>query len=188
MNRCAGCGYFAELHDVAGKCPLCPCGEVPAEHVPEDEGKMRCPGKATYLRRGSFREAPAAQFERRPGWGDVLFPAVQRISASDPYEHPQVPARLARGPGEVAPAAFKAGRLAAESGWVVDPWYWRDAYGGETSVLVMQLGDRRAAAYWRRVPGDVRWLTAGAHAWLRGSFPAKLGITALKEALREAVS
>lgn len=161
MRRCA-CGYFDELHDAAGKCPLCPCGEVPAAHVPEDDGKLRCPGKETRLRRGSFREVAPRRYETRPGWGDVLFPAPDEVEVEPVIGPPLVPARPCRIVDEVARQALRLGAKAAAAGWDVSPHYAVTHDGVELSALWMRHGDgRRALALWAR-PSGAAWATRGA--------------------------
>jgi hypothetical protein len=207
MTRCGACGYPREYHELAGHCPLCACGKLPAEHLPVAEpaasllawvGKQLavCPGKPLTaagklptLRRGSYREPDAPRrYERRAAWGPILFPVDEpeapSEALSEPQAPPQVPARYTVTLDEIAPRALPVGKQAAALGWAVDPWYYRSGEGVETSVLVMRRGELRAAASWERAPGG-SWRTAGAIALPPGEWPLKIGVKRLVEIIIE---
>lgn len=185
--RCV-CGYGPEFHEDSGHCPLCACGKLPAEHVfvtvtPACPGKpLTAAGKFPTLRRGSFR-APAPP-ERLREWSQgVCVPVVENepeTAVTGPLGAPQVPARYTAALDEIAPRAMPLGARAADSGWRVDPWYWRATDGTETSALVMQRDSLRAVAYWARPPGG-SWKTAGAQAWRLGDYPQTVTVTKLAE-------
>lgn len=146
-------------------------------------------GKLPTMRRGSYRPQPAQpRYERRAAWGDILFPVVEPEAADEPLSAPQAPpqvvARYTVTLAEIAPRAMPVGKQAAALGWRVDPWYYRSGAGIETSVLVMQRGDLRAAAQWDREPGAT-WKTAGALCIPPGQFPIKVGVKRLVEIIIE---
>jgi hypothetical protein len=180
---CAACGYLQDDHDwPSGRCPLCACGALPAEH---EGAETHCPGKLPNeagrrpsLRRGKFRPAPPpiALVPRADG---SYVPAPPPVEEDAPVGAPPlVPARYTAAESEIAPRAMPLGTLAADLGWKVEPWYWQAADGAEMSVLVMQRDDLRAVAYWSREPGGT-WKTAGARAWKLGNWPVEVGVTAL---------
>jgi hypothetical protein len=206
MSRCA-CGYAREDHDPSGHCPLCACGATPAEHVLawtvhppmlKASTEARCPGKPQRetgkwltMRRGSFRlpEPPAALVELYHGIRVPLSEnELKRRAAEAVDEHvvaePLVSARLTVALDEIAPRARPLGTLAADLGWTVVPYYWQAGDGTETSALLLHRGDLRAAAYWHRAPG-ASWRTGGAWGWQVGAWPAKVGVTALTNVIKE---
>jgi len=193
IPRCGTCGYFRDVHDASGKCPLCACGRLPTEHLavavapaPEIiawtpggepltwDGKQLavCPGKPRTaagllptLRRGQF--APPR-------------PAQPAEAVPEPDTRPLVPARFTIALSEIAPGAMRLGAKAADAGWSVDPWYWVAWDGTETSALVLRRDSLRAFAQWDRSP-DATWRTAGCTAWAPGNFPRKIGVKLLTE-------
>lgn len=224
--RCV-CGYFRDVHDASGKCPLCACGKLASEHgqvtnppsplrsfgatgpVTDPPSPLRvfeyigvalrgtirlqhiCPGKprtATgampQLRRGTFRDPPPPpRYERRPGWGDVLFPVAEPVDLETDRPQPRVPARYTTSLDEIAPAAMRVGKAAAAVGWAVDPWYAVDHDGTEAGALIMRHDDgRRVLALWTRTPGAT-WRTAGAMLRWPGQPTRKVGVKVLTDLL-----
>lgn len=175
MNgRCGACGYFAETHDVDGKC-----------HPATGDKNGR---------RGTFRPAPGPDPDI--GWREIMsLDAAARRAESDHaraayvppvVEPPQVPARSPMGPGEIAGAggrkqATKLGRQALAAGWLIEALYWRAADGTEGCALRLarDLGLRMVLT-WKRPAGHagetVGWASDVAYAWREGVTPAtKIG-------------
>lgn len=189
--RCAACGY---VHEPGTHCPLCACGKLPSEHIMVTVPSPACPGKAPsettgklpQLRRGSFRDAadPVTYRERADG---VLVPVIEvepEDVEDEPVLPPRVPARLTVSLDEIASRAKPLGAAAADTGWIVTPWYWVDGAGVETSALVMHRDVLRAVAYWHRAPGAT-WKTGGARAWRSGDWPTEVGVTRLLALIKE---
>jgi hypothetical protein len=210
--RCA-CGYELVWHESGGHCPLCACGAIPGEHLPVAvtpsplvtydtsgnpitwDGRQLavCPGKPLTaagklptLRRGSFREPPPPpRYERRPGWGDILFAVVEPDEPDVELDAPPlVPARHTISLDEIAKQAMPVGKQAAALGWDVEPYYAVHADGTQRSILVLWRGDLRAVAYWERV-APAGWRTAGCRAWRLGEWPRAIGVKALVAAIVE---
>jgi hypothetical protein len=166
------------------------------------DGKQvyRCPGKPMTaagklptLRRGSYREAPPqGRYETRPGWGSILFPVDEVEPAaetpSEPPGPPQVPARPAVGPGELAGyrrrQALGMGCRAAAAGWTVAAYYARSCDGEELSAIKMHRGPLRAVATWTRKAGNIGkssgWSADVAFGWIDGFMPKKINHTDLE--------
>lgn len=185
MQRCA-CGYWPDVHDPDGRCPLCACGRLPSEHIDD-----LCPGKPANeagnfpkIRRGRYRVPDAGpQFEHRPGWGDVRFPVAERVATrADVVPDPIVRARLTESLDEIPPAAMKCGMPFAAKGATVEPWFYVRHDAQETCFLKIKYGDMFAAAFWDRAPGG-NWRTGGVLLRARGEWPRKVGIRAFMQML-----
>lgn len=205
MTRCA-CGYFRDVHDASGRCPLCACGKLPAEHLAvaitpsprvthANEGEpitwdgkqwLVCPGKPRTatgalptLRRGEFK-LPAPP-EHRRDWFGLSVPVIEpAVAAETPM--PLVPARFTIDEAEIAPGALRMGHKAAGAGWDVDPWYWVAGDGTEASAIVMRRGELRAYATWERPRGG-SWKARDGYGWRAGERPVKVGVMALGKLL-----
>lgn len=103
-----------------------------------------------------------------------------------PPPPPRIPARGPRRAEEYATSnrglsATKLGRLAAERGWDVEPWYWMAADGTEGCAVRFRKGDFRAVATWKRPPGAAGtltgWGTDVAYAWVEGVARAPSQVT-----------
>lgn len=184
--RCA-CGYDESWHP-DGRCPLCACGAVPAQHGTEGEcpGKPRSEttGKFPTLRRGSLRAAdePAAYRLRAD---DVYVPSQRAAGPSEvPTLPPRVPARPVAALSEIAPRATALGNAAADLGWEVTPYYWQGHDGTERSTLAMVRGELLAQADWDRAPGG-SWRSVSARAGRRDARPEQVGVKRLTALIKE---
>lgn len=154
-----------------------------------------CPGKPRtaagalpQLRRGSWREPPVARYERRPGWGDVMFPVAETKPVDDgTIPPPLIPARPAAGPDEIPTTALRYGMKLAAHGCAIEPWYYQDHTGAEGCVLVIRHGELRAAAYWER-PAAGSWKAARAVGWRVGGYARWMGVKALADLLGEVLA
>lgn len=187
-----------------------------AEALVEDGGRkkakikiiFRCPGKTTRLRAGTFSKpgpdgVPDWRAER---YGDVLTPkacfpsgiewrTIERVRLAESFaeapEPPQVPARRARGPRELASyqgkQALGLGTLAAARGWSVEPWYWRASDGEEGCALILKRDPLRAVATWKRAAGKQGsasgWAADVAYGWAPGHFPTVLNHSNLEKVI-----
>lgn len=80
----------------------------------------------------------------------------------EPVPPPQVPARRAASPEEIASGtgqAMSTGRLGRKHGWEVTAIYFREAYGAETCVLSLYHPDRGRfmSLHWSRPDRDAKW-------------------------------
>lgn len=140
-------------------------------------------GAMPQLRRGEYRVAEPTQYERRPGWGDVLFPVVARGTATPPPSPvPRVPARYTESLDEIAPAALRLGKRASAAGWTVDPWYAVSGAGAEKSMLALRRGELRAVATWDRPEGGT-WKPAKVIAGRAGGAWSLIGVRQFAELL-----
>jgi len=197
--RCGACGYDRTDHDAAGKCPLCACGEMPADHggipwiVPACPGgrRSKTTGLNLLLRQGTFRP-PEPDVARRE-WFGLLVPVIEPAEQVVEVEigPPLVPARPPYGPHEIAGAgggkqATKLGRGAVALGWAVDAWYWQAADGSEGCAIRLAKPPLRAVALWSRPAGmagqKTGWKAGAAYAWRTdvARFPTKLTHTDLE--------
>lgn len=191
-RRCSGCGYVESDH-VAGRCPVCVCGEVVDAHpciatpaapllaFMEKGAKVHrpCPAKETQLRHGQFKAEASAEryqwFGMLPAYtpeqvkARAVATSVTELKSVGP---PQVKARPPAGPGEFASyrgQAAKLGRLAIEAGWTVNALYWRDADDVEGCGVWLWRGPLRGVATWARAAGKQGaksgWSADVAYAW-----------------------
>lgn len=160
------------------------CGYPEAWH---DLGSLKCPPETADKngRRGTFK-APGPLAPRHEWFGGPAAPKSVKAAPHEPPRPPQVPARLPYGPTEYATStrgmsAAKLGRKAADSGWQVQPTYWRAADGTEGCGLKIAKGVLRAVATWKRKPGG-SWAVDIAYAWRIdvARFPSKLTHTDLE--------
>jgi hypothetical protein len=178
-GRCAGCGYFADVHDL---------------------GTWRCPQETADKngRRGTFK--PPAPPEPRKAWFGLSVPlSPSELKAlSEAVDEavpstlpPQVPARPPYGPAEFAGGrgnkqGVKLGRHAIAAGWDVRPLYWRSGHGVEGCGLWLAKAALRGIATWKRPPGHLGdttgWAADIAYAWRTDveRFPTKLNHTDLE--------
>lgn len=197
--RCGACGYFRAVHDAAGKCPLCACGEMPGAHGIIPWREPFCPGgrtsattgKPLLLRQATFRE-PAPDGERRD-WFGLSVPVMQaeREVVVEEIGPPLVPARPPHGPTEFAGAGggkqgSKLGRAAGRLGWTVSALYWQGFDGAEGCGVWLAKGELRAVALWKRAAENAGkttgWAADVAYAWRTdvARFPTKLTHTDLE--------
>ena len=169
-DHCARCGYLSEYHDVARRCPGLKAGKW-TERDPID---------------GAL-------------WPEILKrdAALRRLAdesaaAVEPYVPPVVPARAPRGAHEFAAYRGKQaaglGRLAAEYGFDVAPFYWRSGTGVEACAVkgFRTVPDMAFVATWQRSPGR-NWGTDVAYCWRPGDrrhAPSKINITTLEGLIR----
>lgn len=177
-QRCAGCGYYDEYHDL---------------------GTRRCPIETADVngRRGTFREDVPVPRRDWHGLQKILSEAELKAALIGATRRepegprtPQVPARPPLRPEEIAGGgknaqATKLGRIAMAADWSVSALYWRDAGGVEGCGVWLAKEPLRALALWKRAAGQVGavsgWLVDIAYAWRTDAerMPTKLTHTDL---------
>lgn len=169
VMHCATCGYGPEWH------------EGPTLKCPGQPGKWRDPPPVD---RSTWREIIARDSAARQAVIDV----ARRPYVPVVVPPPQVPARPAAGPSEMARyqgrQALGVGRRAAAAGWTVAAYYARSHDGTELSAVKMYRGALRAVATWTRPAGNIGklsgWRADVAYGWINGSMPQKVNHTDLE--------